>query len=132
MKDTSQSVLRLSTTAIRGGVWEGVATTNAVDGVAPGIELWHQGAKVCDARAEAVSGSGSGTSWRVSVAVPPEQLSDGVHTFSLVEAESGLALNSFVVSLGEALDADLRAEVDQLRAELDLLKRAFRRHCADG
>ena len=28
---------------------------------------------------------------------------------------------------GEALDADLRAEIDLLRAELDLLKREFRR-----
>jgi hypothetical protein len=29
------------------------------------------------------------------------------------------------------LDEDIRAEVDLLRAELDLLKRAFRRHCSE-
>jgi hypothetical protein len=29
------------------------------------------------------------------------------------------------------LEEDIRAEVSLLRAELDLLKRAFRRHCAE-
>ena len=32
---------------------------------------------------------------------------------------------------GEALAHDLRAEIDLLRAELDMLKRAFRRHCLE-
>jgi hypothetical protein len=29
------------------------------------------------------------------------------------------------------MEDDLRAEVDLLRAELDMLKRAFRRHCLE-
>ena len=32
---------------------------------------------------------------------------------------------------GEALGDDIRAEVALLRAELDMLKRAFRRHCLE-
>ena len=32
---------------------------------------------------------------------------------------------------GEAVSDDLRAEVELLRAELDMLKRAFRRHCLE-
>ena len=32
---------------------------------------------------------------------------------------------------GEALAHDIRAEIDLLRAELDMLKRAFRRHCLE-
>ena len=31
----------------------------------------------------------------------------------------------------EVTGPDLRAEVDLLRAELDMLKRAFRRHCVE-
>ncbi|MFZ5749697.1 MAG: hypothetical protein ACOY5U_01375 [Pseudomonadota bacterium] len=44
---------------------------------------------------------------------------------------SGGTLASFVVIGGAPVEADLRAEVELLRAELDLLKRAFRRHCAE-
>jgi hypothetical protein len=32
---------------------------------------------------------------------------------------------------GEVLSDDFRSEVSLLRAELDLLKRAFRRHCLE-
>ena len=32
---------------------------------------------------------------------------------------------------GEPLGDDIRAEVELLRAELDMLKRAFRRHCLE-
>ena len=32
---------------------------------------------------------------------------------------------------GEPVEDDLRGEIDLLRAELDMLKRAFRRHCID-
>ncbi|MDA8740151.1 hypothetical protein N9M73_03340 [Rhodobacteraceae bacterium] len=40
-------------------------------------------------------------------------------------------LARFTLIGGDLVDQDLRAEIDLLRAELDLLKRAFRRHCAD-
>ena len=51
-------------------------------------------------------------------------------------AETSLAdweevLGSFTLIAGEALGDDLRAEVSLLRAELDMLKRAFRRHCLE-
>lgn len=69
--------------------------------------------------------------WLVRVPLPADALCDGVHTFSLVDRDSGMLLESYAVALGEPLDRDLRAEIDLLRAELDLLKRAFRRHCAD-
>jgi hypothetical protein len=36
------------------------------------------------------------------------------------------------IAFGDPLEADLRAELAQLRTELDVLKRALRRHLAEG
>ena len=43
----------------------------------------------------------------------------------------GVVRGQFTVIAGVPLDEDVRAEISLLRAELDLLKRAFRRHCAE-
>ena len=42
-----------------------------------------------------------------------------------------LILGDFTLMAGDAVADDLRAEVELLRAELDMLKRAFRRHCLE-
>jgi hypothetical protein len=70
--------------------------------------------------------------WLVEIPVPSSLISDGVHTVVICDETTGRTLNSFSVIAGEALDDDLRAEVDMLRAELDMLKKAFRRHCAEN
>ena len=41
-----------------------------------------------------------------------------------------LSLPGTIVT-GVAMEDDVRAEIDLLRAELDMLKRAFRRHCLE-
>ncbi|PIE10805.1 MAG: hypothetical protein CSA72_06960 [Rhodobacterales bacterium] len=64
--------------------------------------------------------------WLVRVTVPPEAVSDGVQAFSVV-SDAGDILASFALIAGDVLRDDLRAEVALLRAELDMLKRAFRR-----
>ena len=85
-------------------------------------------------RGEALAGvqvaSGSGGAWQVRVPVPAEVISDGVQSF-VVEVNGAVA-GHFDILAGNALAGDLRAEVALLRAELDLLKAAFRRHCAEG
>lgn len=63
--------------------------------------------------------------------MPKEAICDGVQSFAIREAASDAMLGSFTLIAGEALDHDLRAEVSLLRAELDMLKRAFRRHCLE-
>ena len=65
------------------------------------------------------------------VPVPREAISDGIQTFLVKDAVSGEKLESFAVVAGEAVEEDIRAEIGLLRAELDMLKRAFRRHCVD-
>ena len=65
------------------------------------------------------------------VPVPKEAISDGVQTFLVKDAETEETLESFAVVAGEAVEDDIRAEINLLRAELDMLKRAFRRHCLE-
>jgi hypothetical protein len=42
-----------------------------------------------------------------------------------------MLLGSFSIVAGDALAEDIRAELSLLRAELDMLKKAFRRHCVE-
>jgi hypothetical protein len=67
----------------------------------------------------------------VTVPIPAELLSDGVQTFVIRQDGQAEVLASFAVIAGAMVDTDLRAELDLLRAELDMLKRAFRRHCVE-
>lgn len=118
--------LTLTKTRLHAGVWEGVLTggnkTEPVlvvrhqDLLVPGITLTESDAK--------------GT-WFVQVPVPAELIADGVQTFVILEESSGDLLASFALLSGEGLAEDIRAEMDLLRAELDMLKRAFRNHCAE-
>ncbi|KMK65824.1 hypothetical protein [Puniceibacterium sp. IMCC21224] len=70
--------------------------------------------------------------WLVEVPVPTEAIGDGAQIFVIRDAASDVVLNSFTLLSGEGLADDLRPEVDLLRAELDMLKRAFRRHCNEA
>jgi hypothetical protein len=47
------------------------------------------------------------------------------------ETTLGQALGDFAIIAGDAAGEDIRAEMSLLRAELDMLKRSFRRHCRE-
>lgn len=118
--------LSLVKTRIHAGIWEGVLS-GEVPGI-PKIQVFHLDRQI---RSVDVSPDPApGTTWTVKIAIPPDLLSDGVQTF-VIQTESGDKLASFSVVTGEPLDDDLRAEIDLIRAELDILKRAFRRHCQE-
>lgn len=70
-------------------------------------------------------------SWRVSVPIPMDRIADGVQTFVIRDRSAETLLGSFSIVAGDALAEDIRAELSLLRAELDMLKRAFRRHCVE-
>ncbi len=116
--------MTLTKTHLRGGVWEGELTGAGAD--QPQLEVRHQNEPVDGLTLEKISGRDA---WAVQVPVPMGLIADGVQTFVIVDASTGTTLSSFALLSGEALAEDIRAEVDLLRAELDLLKRSFRRHC---
>lgn len=122
------TALSLVKTRIQGGVWEGVLT-GVPGSAAPDLIVTHLGQPVGNA-AVAPDPAGAGT-YSVRVAIPPDLLSDGVQTFLIADAADGETLDAFTIVTGEPLEDDIRGELDLLRAELDLLKRAFRRHCVE-
>jgi hypothetical protein len=118
--------LTLTKTRIRAGVWEGVLSGSAEE---PAIDVQHLEKPVAGVAVSAVP-ERSGE-WLVQVPVPAELLSEGVQTFLIRNMATGEKLQHFTIITGVAMEDDLRAEVELLRAELDLLKRAFRRHCLE-
>lgn len=88
-----------------------------------GIEAVHNGRVIAAARLT----HGEGAT-RVSVEFPADILSDGVQVVALRSTVTGAVLDRVTVLAGEALDEDIRAEIALLRDELEMLKRAFRRH----
>ncbi|MBV7377454.1 hypothetical protein [Maritimibacter dapengensis] len=118
--------LVLTKTRIQAGVWEGVLTGADTP---PDITVTHNGQEIAGASLRDdpdIEGQ-----FRVFVPIPQDLLSEGVQTFLISEKASGDRLASFTVVTGQPLDEDFRAEMELLRAELDMLKRAFRRHCVE-
>ena len=69
--------------------------------------------------------------WAIQLPIPAALLSDGVQTILIREVGAVEVLGHFTVITGVVMEDDMRAEIDLLRAELDMLKRAFRRHCLE-
>ena len=117
----------LTKTRIRAGVWEGVLSGAVeppvldvllLEQILPGVSV----TAVPDRPGD----------WAVRVPVPSEALNEGVQTFVIRDKATQETLAHFTVITGVAMEDDMRAEVDLLRAELDMLKRAFRRHCVES
>lgn len=79
--------------------------------------------------------------WTIRARLPASLLSDGIHSLSLIAddgaegAGNGGArreLGRVALLAGSVLADDLMVEVQHLRAELELLKREFRRFAAGG
>lgn len=117
------SAAGLAATRLAGGVWEGLLRGH---GDAPRVRVTHEGRELPGVAVEPGPGG-----HLVRVPVPPETLADGVQTYLVADAATGEHLGAFTIIAGEALAHDLRAEIDLLRAELDMLKKAFRRHCLE-
>ncbi|MEL7114848.1 MAG: hypothetical protein AAGP08_04530 [Pseudomonadota bacterium] len=123
------SELSLVKTRLQAGIWEGVLSGALGTGEAPEILVTHLEKPVTSVAVTADTES-PGT-WNVKIAIPPDLLSDGVQTFLIWDPVSNQKLASFAIVTGEPLEDDIRAELDLMRAELDMLKKAFRRHCVE-
>lgn len=121
------SELVLTRTRFLQGVWEGVLHDKSPGSGDPTLSvlLDDKPVGVPDLERDAEG------SWSVRFPVPPRLLGDGMHTLVFADEASGDVLDTFAIIAGEALGDDIRAEVNLLRAELDMLKRAFRRHCTE-
>ncbi len=116
--------MTLTATRIVAGVWEGVLAGVTAD---PVLEVLHEGTALDGVQVAALPGETG--RFAVRVPIPLALLNDGVQTFLIRSGAEVLA--RFTVIMGVPMEDDVRAEIDLLRAELDLLKRAFRRHCVD-
>ncbi len=116
--------LELTQTRIANGVWEGVLT-GAI--ATPPVEALHQGQAIEGLTVTAIPGQAG--SHAVRLPLPPAILSEGVQTVILRAGDE--VLHHLTLVVGVPLEEDIRAEVSLLRAELDLLKRAFRRQSAE-
>lgn len=122
--------LTLTQTRIRQGVWEGVLSGAAEDAASPpALMATHLEAPLDGLTVTQIKDMPG--DWAVRLPIPTEILSEGVQTVVLIDPVSDDTLASFTLVTGEPLDDDIRAEIDLLRAELDLLKKAFRRHCLE-
>ncbi|MCQ0971335.1 hypothetical protein MLD63_12970 [Paracoccus sp. TK19116] len=119
------------------GRWGGLLTAKS----APRrVLLIHEGVAV--AQADVVAAGDD--LWRVTVALPATVLRDGTQSLLLVadaggpDASADMALpgsevlSRLVLLAGRPLEQDLQAEIALIRAELDLLKREFRRLATEG
>jgi len=64
--------------------------------------------------------------WHLHLPLPAGMVTDGIHT-CLLQTTAGETLFQLTLSAGEVLADDLRAQIGLLRAELELLKSAFRK-----
>lgn len=120
---------RLTKKKIIGGTYEGVLAASVKGQPTPTLEMIHQGNVVGEVTVVPVSKNGD--SWQVRADIPMEFLVDGVQTFLFVFMGKSDVLDRFSLITGDPVEDDIRGEIDLLRAELDMLKRAFRRHCTE-
>lgn len=122
-------MLNFESYGLKSGTWSGLLTAaNAPERV----YLAYYGEPVAAAK---LSPAGVGQ-WDVSVELPVSVLSDGIQSLLLV-ADSGAEgdapqadaqhLGHLNLMAGASLDDDIMAEVRLLRAEIDMIKREFRR-----
>lgn len=121
--------LSLTQTRIRDGIWEGALSGPEEQTAPPALVATHL-EKPLDGISVAPVKDEPGA-WSVRLPIPAAIMSEGVQTVMISDPATGTTLCAFTLVAGEPLDEDIRAEIDLLRAELDMLKRAFRRHCVE-
>jgi hypothetical protein len=122
------SDLTLTTTRLQNKVWEGRIKSASGSAEQPEIKVLFKDQPVGGVTLEASDTPGA---WDLKIPVPDYAIAEGVQTFLVVDTKHDTDLGAFSIIAGDIAGDDLRAEVELLRAELDMLKRAFRRHCVE-
>jgi len=118
------SDLTLTKICFRNGIWQGRLSGTEADSQ-PTIEVLYLDQPVDGVK---IAPGETGTDWELHIPVPQHAIADGVQTF-LICTGDGQTLGSFAFNAGDTIPDELRVDVELLRVELDMLKRAFRRHC---
>lgn len=116
----------LTKTRMMQGSWEGLVTGTGEE--TPQIAVTHRGKTV---EGTAFEPAKAQDGWLIRIPVPKEAIADGVQTLIITDMRTNEQIGNVTLLSGEALGDDMRAEIDLLREELDMLKRAFRRHCLE-
>ncbi|MCK0168669.1 hypothetical protein MWU52_14005 [Jannaschia sp. S6380] len=96
------------------------------DGAPPDLRMELDGETVGDLTAVAVE-----SGWQVEGEIGRRALSEGTGTV-VIRTADGQVLDSLTIVCGLSAPEDLRAELGALRAELSILKAAFRRLASGG
>ena len=120
------SAVQLTKTKIAQGVWQGIITNVGDD--KPQIEVTHQNENIEGINLTHNTDAGH---WVLSFPIPANAIAEGVQTLIICDKAENVKIGHVTLMAGEVLGDDIRAEMDLLRAELDMLKRAFRRHCLE-
>jgi hypothetical protein len=118
----------LTKTRFQQGIWEGLVSGKGPDAPQPEIVVTHQQSRLSDVQ---LSDGPERGQWALRIPVPADRIGDGVQTFLIQDGRTDETLGHFALSGGEALADDILTEMQLLREELDMLKRAFRRHCLE-
>lgn len=110
------------------GTWHGVISAKDMGNYEPNLSVTHLETPLKDVNVRPTDKQGE---WNVDIPVPASMLADGVQTVVIRDKTLGETLYSFTIVTGEPLEDDIRGEITLLREELDMLKRAFRRHCLE-
>lgn len=118
--------LTLTKTRMLEGVWQGVLTGAGED--KPNITVMHEENTVPDFK---LVRNDTEDYWLLSVPIPASAIADGVQTLLVLDRGTDEKIGQIVIVADDVVSGDLHAEMELLRAELDMLKRAFRRHCLE-
>ena len=119
--------LRIEPTRFAEGIWRALLSQSSdFKAPPPKIDVLLQGRPIRGVRVDALDMENC---YELSVPIPPEAIGFGTYMLLIVEQGSSKVLSRIVLSGGDLNGEDLRVEMAELRAEIDLLKRLFRASC---
>lgn len=120
------STLKLTKTRMLEGVWQGILTGTGDE--PPQITVTHGNSNVADFK---LVRNETADHWSLTIPVPAAAIADGIQVILVTDLETDQKIGDIVIIGDDVTSIDLRAEMALLRAELEMMKRAFRRHCVE-
>ena len=116
--------LRIEPTRFAEGIWRALLSQPSdLKAPPPKIEVLLQRSPIRGVRVDPLNKENC---YKLSVPIPANSVGFGTYMPMFVEQGSSKVLSRIVLSGGNLNGEDLRAEMAELRAEIDLLKRLFR------